>query len=966
MLLRQLQRERVAEQEGSDPFSRQLSSLRGRPGRLLTRAGRAVCGLILLLVVGLPGVGCSCWKDPLRRNSAETAEEIEKKKKELEEKKKQKPDFEVERLSVLPYDDRVNRSFVKPGHWTSAQQVMRANNFDFIVGRLDGVCVTRSGRPVSLPHSSCELQTTRSASLPKGTQKRFDLTFYPPVLAGGSQGQSISSPQLQTVLRSTGGREVMPPYTEPTQALKPYQYFFVVLAGTPDFYGFWNDKLPSIKPFRGDWDISGIDHDYVLVLPKGNQVTVPADPLSWTSTAYVLWDEFQPAKLTLEQQSAMQDWLHWGGQLIISGPGSLDLLASSSFAPYLPARGGKAGRLTMEQAAELNSNWSIRHPDDDLTISADKPPEIIELLPSPESRPLAGTAGLIWERRVGRGRIVVTAFSLVHRRFTTWPGYDNLVNGCLLRRPPRRFREQQLDDGGVAKLWQRQVSPPPAALASDDASDMEETGSSGRGFTGLASESWALLPTARDDARVTSTFRLFARDASSAGLQRAWHDGDGGLDRRPAPEEVSATFEAGLQQYRRNRGEPRGNYLAAATTYVTLPELAAHESYVFDPTDQQLYICTTTEQALAIPPVADSLIEWSVSGFDAHPVSGVGGWNDGSQATLAARRALDRSGGITVPDADFIAKMLGLYLLVLVPANWLLFRVLGHVEWAWAAIPVIATVGTIAVVRVAQLDIGFARSRTEIGILELQPGYARGHLTRYAGLYTSLSTSYAIELDEATAVAQPLFFDEQNDRLLDRRQVVQLNRGEHAVLQGLGISSNSTGMIHTEQFLDLGGVLAWQDDGQDAEVVNQTDILIRGAAVVRRTDGGSYQVAWFGDVAPNSTVEAELRDTNAASLLEAVPEWNTDPTTSADTGEDELGIRDLLQLATSKERLALGQTILVGWTDELLPGLQITPVASQASSRTVIVANLKYGELPAARSDANAWQAFASLNSSKD
>ena len=36
------------------------------------------------------------------------------------------------------------------------------------------------------------------------------------------------------------------------------------------------------------------------------------------------------------------DWLHWGGQIIISGPKSLDLLRGKTFlGPYLPALPGE-------------------------------------------------------------------------------------------------------------------------------------------------------------------------------------------------------------------------------------------------------------------------------------------------------------------------------------------------------------------------------------------------------------------------------------------------------------------------------------------------------------------------------------------------------------------------------------------------------------------------------------------------
>ncbi len=42
------------------------------------------------------------------------------------------------------------------------------------------------------------------------------------------------------------------------------------------------------------------------------------------------------------------------------------------------------------------------------------------------------------------------------------------------------------------------------------------------------------------------------------------------------------------------------------------------------------------------------------------------------------------------------------------------------------ATPIIALGGMAAVVKMAQLDIGFARAQTELAVLELQSGYPRG------------------------------------------------------------------------------------------------------------------------------------------------------------------------------------------------------------------------------------------------
>jgi hypothetical protein len=55
------------------------------------------------------------------------------------------------------------------------------------------------------------------------------------------------------------------------------------------------------------------------------------------------------------------------------------------------------------------------------------------------------------------------------------------------------------------------------------------------------------------------------------------------------------------------------------------------------------------------------------------------------------------------------------------------------------------------------------------------------------------------------------------------------------------------------------------------------------------------------------------------------------------------------------ERLAMGRgdVRLVGWTDEVLPGMDISPHAPQNRTYTLDLAHLQRGELPPARPDAN-------------
>jgi len=69
---------------------------------------------------------------------------------------------------------------------------------------------------------------------------------------------------------------------------------------------------------------------------------------------------------------------------------------------------------------------------------------------------------------------------------------------------------------------------------------------------------------------------------------------------------------------------------------------------------------------------------------------GVGAWNDYSATASAARQSLREAAGVEVPDAGFVVLCLTGYLAALVPLNWLIFRTIGRIEWAWIAAPIIA------------------------------------------------------------------------------------------------------------------------------------------------------------------------------------------------------------------------------------------------------------------------------------
>ena len=515
---------------------------------------RYVWGLAILFCIPIAGCGgCQGNRDQEKKDEKE-------KEKEKKTKEKPKRDFEIGRPRIEPHDGTFVQNAVKPGHWVSVTQRMKANNFDFL-GQLHSATTDGRGKPVDLERTPFRMTSTRPAALPKGQSKQFELIYYLPRLPE----QRSSKCWVETTLRGRRGDRIVEKISEPTTRMQPYHFFFVVLARSPDAYTYLS-RMDSIRPPIDPLNAQGKNIYYHVIKPKlERQAPLPSHSLTWTSIAYLLWDDIDPEILTQDQKLAMLDWLHWGGQIIINGPTSLEGLQGSFLDPYLPARAGDVVKLAQTDFDPINERWSLRQRRDrlDLEVIASKPLDGIELVASDGGTFVDGTGGLVAERRVGRGRIVATSFSLTHRQVINWPSYDTFFNSCLLRRPHRRYKTNELGEPLIE---------------------------------------WAEFPRLREDARLVSNVRYFTRDAS-------------------------------------------------------------HLSAAKDDPDP---------------------------GYHQVPQSGVAGWNDFGATANAARQSLKDAAGIVVPEATFVLRVMAVYLIALVPLNWCVFRVIGRVEWAWIAAPVIA------------------------------------------------------------------------------------------------------------------------------------------------------------------------------------------------------------------------------------------------------------------------------------
>ncbi len=872
--------------------------------------------------------GCRGCTDPI----------VERDKKlEDEEKKKKKPeeDFEFQLARTVPADDTLAAPLVKPGHWVTFAHDLKANNGDARAD-LHTSATDQDLRPFFVDETPFMLTSSRPAPLPKGQQKRFETPYFIPRAATDAAGKNAG---LHRELRAAPSGNLLKMDWQRLTNMEGYQYFFMVLAADPDRFGYLK-RLPSVKaPVADDFNTDYYLY-YRVLLPQLDRIApLPSNPLTWTSIAYILWDDADPNMLTPDQCQAMLDWLNWGGQLIINGPNTLEKLQGTFLEEYLPA--SATNTIEIDQAAidEINEYWAVPNSKSGgrrtLDILPGRPLIGIQLDKHPLAESVAHTGGLVIERQIGGGRIVVTAFSLSDRTIVNWSSFDSFFNAALLRRPRRIFRN---DDTLLDVRWV----------------DYHRS-----------------LVT---DARLVTTLRYFTRD----------------IGHFTASVRPPGYVEPGEESEEKSDAQ-RDLMLQTA---------------VRPPTQQELDPASNDAHFL---------------GYPFRPKSGMAAWNDQSGASDASREALKVAAGISIPKGEFVLKVLAVYLILLAPVNWAFFRMMGRVEWAWVAAPIMAIIGAVAVVRLAQLDIGFARSVTEIGIVEAQGDYSRAHVTRYTALYTSLSSSYDLVFDDAGSLAQP-FSSNPNFKLgpHDPTYTVSLRRDKELRLSGFQVASNSTQTVHCEQMADLGGTFQLNgDDAAGFRLKNQTPVSLKDVGILRRTLGGVVQTCWIDDLPAGMDVPVPFAaaadglprmkqwdeasatlsfdrqadqivqqynrdDDNRLSIVElagasemAAAFGNFDRGVNGrgagdglwDRGEllawcrssrfGELSLGQLFDLASLELRLRPGDVRLVGWSDENLPGMTIRPDSAQQARRYLFLVHLKRGPLLAPRPDVNAGADFA-------
>lgn len=799
--------------------------------------------------------------------------------KETDKKKLQR--LTISDVRAMPFlteaaETNVNPNFVKPGHWYMANSNIKANFDDESLDVALSI-ENREGKLANFSPLQPPVEFKRSFTLSKGQEKNIKMRFLQPEV--GTTGEEDFENSFPSFISTTfTQRSLGTPITErrsPNRTLLGYQYQLVNISRDTSRYTFWRKLDCIIWPSRLRFSNERITPHIVVDLKEDeipNQF--PDRMYAMTTISHLVINDASLATLSPDQQKAIEDWLYFGGTIVVNGPDAIAGIETSFLKGLVPLERTSSSEFTADDIDRLNRGWTIpqalgptipmqQRAIPKLSGSLSKGSQWVQCTSPNQGE--NGLNGFVAERLIGQGRIVMTCFPMTDSAFLSWPSYSSLIHNVILRKPNR-------------------------TVVTGNEADTRYAGSM---------ESTEMNP-------IHSTrLRLWSRD----------------LDSTMARIQNPVTNKTGT----RGSGTSQSSRLSNES-----PSTASN----FRPTKR----------------------------------TSLGAWNPQSMIMTNARTALQESSGITVPKLNTIVKLLIGYLIVLVPLNWLLFRLIGRLEWAWVAAPIVAAIGAIVVARGVQLDVGFSRSQTTVGFLECHAGYPRGVLSKYMALYSSLSTNYRAMFEQDQGVVLPMTATASTNRRrpLSNVSKIEYNYGGDAGsgLRSVQVMSNTTGLIQSEEVIENSGPMTavLEADQSTCNFENESGHTLRDVGIIGMAKDGSWLSGWIGDLSNGQSTSCKLQPCSSDSLWRK--EWDITPTLAApnflrvdDTywtdqnlGE-ELYLGPMLDLVVKNYPFGRGEFIALGWCDESLGTLKITPQAKQSKERTVVMVHLSSASMPPATPD---------------
>jgi len=214
---------------------------------------------------------------------------------------------------------------------------------------------------------------------------------------------------------------------------------------------------------------------------------------------------------------------------------------------------------------------------------------------------------------------------------------------------------------------------------------------------------------------------------------------------------------------------------------------------------------------------------------------------------------------LDLPSVQGLALLLGIYILLVGPVNYLVLRWRKRLHWAWVTIPLITILFSAGSFGIGYLLRGTDLVVNKVAVIEMRPGAPAG-VTSYLGLFSPGADNYQVQV-AGQGLLSPIqtYYDPWGGGLpsTSTSSEVVFVQGETGEVRGLSVNQWSMQSFMSEEIWpDFGQISAdLQIDGDLLRGVirNETSQVIRDAVVIL---GKSF--VRLGDLAPGEEAEVVL------------------------------------------------------------------------------------------------------------
>ncbi|RPI31282.1 MAG: hypothetical protein EHM70_11865, partial [Chloroflexota bacterium] len=219
--------------------------------------------------------------------------------------------------------------------------------------------------------------------------------------------------------------------------------------------------------------------------------------------------------------------------------------------------------------------------------------------------------------------------------------------------------------------------------------------------------------------------------------------------------------------------------------------------------------------------------------------------------------ALTNLPSLDLPSIRGLAVVLGIYIVLVGPVNYLLLRWRKRLHWAWVTIPLVTIAFAAGAFSLGYLMRGNDLLLNKISIVEVQPGGVAS-ITNYFGLFSPAQQAYEIEVND-TGLLSPVNpgYDPWGSGSYATGGEVVFIQGQTGRMRGLTVNQWSMQAFMTEgTWTDLGEItsdLSLEDQAITGVVHNNTSQTIKDAVLVI-----GNQFKRLGDLEPGAEVDVQM------------------------------------------------------------------------------------------------------------